>query len=461
MDRLRRKIDQYLIDWKNSNNKMPLIIKGARQIGKTNAIRNFGEKNYKTFIEINFAFQPEFKTIFEDGFVVDNIIKNITLKMPEIQINENDTLIFFDEMQECVSTATSLKAFREDGRYDVICSGSLMGINYKEIESNSVGNKEDYIMHSMDFEEFLWAKGYKEEQIEDLYKCMVEVKPLSTTQYSVMLSNFKDYMVVGGMPAIVNQFIINKNFSGILKMQQQILLDYEEDITKYAGGLDKTKILNCYKKIPVFLGNENKKFQISKIADGARNREYVGVIDWLSSAGIVNVSYSLEQPSLPLKGNYNPDNYRLYFADTGLLIGSLEEEVQQDLRNNENMNTYKGALYENIVGDMLVKAGGALYENIVGDMLVKAGYDLYFYKDDSKKQEMDFFVRDTNSLIPVEVKANDNATASLNNLIDSEKYKDIKYGIKLCNKNIGFNGKFYTFPYFLTFLLKRYLKEKR
>ena len=424
---------------------MPLIIKGARQIGKTNAIRNFGEKNYKTFIEINFAFQPEFKTIFEDGFVVDNIIKNITLKMPEIQINEHDTLIFFDEMQECVSTATSLKAFREDGRYDVICSGSLMGINYKEIESNSVGNKEDYIMHSMDFEEFLWAKGYKEEQIEDLYKCMVEVKPLSSTQYSVMLSNFKDYMIVGGMPAIVNQFMANKNFSGILKMQQQILLDYEEDITKYAGRLDKTKILNCYKKIPVFLGNENKKFQISKIADGARNREYVGVIDWLSSAGIVNVSYSLEQPSLPLKGNYNPDNYRLYFADTGLLIGSLEEEVQQDLRNNENMNTYKGALYA----------------NIVGDMLAKAGYDLYFYKDDSKKQEMDFFVRDTNSLIPVEVKANDNATASLNNLIDNDKYKDIKYGIKLCNKNIGFNGKFYTFPYFLTFLLKRYLKEKR
>ena len=444
MDRLRRKIDQYLINWKNSSNKMPLIIKGARQIGKTNAIKNFGEKNYKTFIEINFVFQPEFKTIFKDGFTVDNIIKNITLKMPEIKLNENDTLIFFDEMQECVSTATSLKAFREDGRYDVICSGSLMGINYKEIESNSVGNKEDYVMHSMDFEEFLWAKGYKEEQIEDLYKCMLETKPLSTVQYEVMLSNFKDYMIVGGMPAIVNQFIKNKNFSGILKMQQQILIDYEEDITKYAGGLDKTKILNCYRKISVFLGNENKKFQISKIANGARNREYVGVIEWLSNAGIVNICYAMEQASLPLKGNYNPDNYRLYFSDTGLLIGSLDEEVQKDLRNNENMNTYKGALYE----------------NIIGDMLVKAGYGLYFYKDDSKKIEMDFMVRDINSLIPVEVKANDNATASLDNLINSNRYSDIKYGIKLCNKNIGFNGKFYTFPYFLTFLLKRYLKEK-
>lgn len=444
MERLKRKIDDYLIQWKKNKNRLPLIIKGARQIGKTNAIRNFGNNNYKTFIEINFALQPQFKTIFEEGFEVNNIMKNITLKMPELELYENSTLIFFDEMQDCISTATSLKAFREDGRYDIICSGSLMGINYKEIESNSVGNKEDYIMCSLDFEEFLWAKGYKEEQINDLYKHMIDLKPLSSIQYDVMMSNFKEYMIVGGMPAIVNQFVKNKNFSGILKMQQQILLDYEEDITKYAGGLDKTKILNCYRKIPVFLGNENKKFKISKISDGARNREYIGVIEWLSNAGIVNVCYAMEKACLPLKGNYNPDNYRLYFADTGLLIGSLDEEIQDDLRNNENMNTYKGALYE----------------NIVSDMLVKEGYDLYFYRDDRKKIEMDFMVRDKNSLIPIEVKANDNATISLNNLINNNLYKDIKYGIKLCNKNIGFNGKFYTFPYFLTFLLKRFLKEK-
>ena len=444
MKRLKRKIDNYLIEWKNNKNRLPLIIKGARQIGKTNAIRNFGNNNYKIFIEINFALQPHFKTIFEDGFEVDNIIKNITLKMPNIEIEEHNTLIFFDEMQDCISTATSLKSFKEDGRFDVICSGSLMGINYKEIESNSVGNKEDYIMKSLDFEEFLWAKGYNDNQIYDLYQHMIELEPLSNMQYDVMMSNFKEYMIVGGMPAIVSMFIENKNFSGVLKMQQQILLDYEEDITKYAGGLDKTKILNCYRKIPVFLGNENKKFQISKIADGARNREYVGIVEWLANAGIVNISYAMEQACLPLKGNYNPDNYRLYFADTGLLIGSLDEEVQEDLRNNENMNTYKGALYE----------------NIVSDMLVKAGYDLYFYKDNSKKIEMDFMARDKNSLIPIEVKANNNSTISLNNLINSNLYKDIKYGIKLCNKNIGFNGKFYTFPYFLTFLLKRYLKEK-
>lgn len=445
MERLKRKIDNYLVEWKNNPNRLPLIIKGARQIGKTNAIRNFGVNNYKVFIEINFVLNPEFKTIFDRTFNVDEILKEITLRRPEIEIIPNDTLIFFDEMQECVSTATSLKAFREDGRYDVICSGSLMGINYKKIESNSVGNKEDYILHSMDFEEFLWAKGFKAEVIDDMLNSMINLVPLSTTMYDVMLENFKEYMITGGMPAIVNSFIENKNFSGILRMQQQILLDYEEDITKYAEGLDQSKILTVYKNIPVFLGNENKKFQITKIQDGARNREYIGVLDWLDRAGIINICYSLDQVSLPLKGNYNPNNYRIYFGDTGLLIGSLDEEAQEDLRKNQNFNTYKGAIYE----------------NIIADMLVKQGYDLYFYKNEKGTIEMDFFIRDKDSLIPVEVKANDNSTISLNNLVDNERYKDIKYGIKLCNRNIGFNGKIYTFPYFMAFLLKRYLKENK
>lgn len=443
MKRLKRKIDNYLIEWKQNSDRLPLIVKGARQIGKTNAIRYFGENNYKVFVEINFVLNPEFKSIFDRSFNVNEIIKEITLRRPELEIIPNETLIFFDEMQDCPSTATSLKAFREDGRYDVICSGSLMGINYKKIESNSVGNKEDYTLRSMDFEEFLWAKGYKDDVINEMLECMIELRPLSKTMYDVMLENFKEYMVIGGMPAIVSKFIENKNYSGILKMQQQILLDYEEDITKYAGGLDQSKILTVYKNIPVFLGNENKKFQITKIQDGARNREYIGVLNWLDRAGIVNISYALEDVCLPLKGNYNPNNYRIYFGDTGLLIGSLDEEAQEDLRKNQNFNTYKGAVYE----------------NVVADMLVKQGYNLYFYKSEKGTLEMDFFIRDISSFVPIEVKANDNRTVSLNNLIDSDKYKDIKYGIKLCNKNIGFNGKFYTFPYFMGFLLKRYMQQ--
>ena len=445
MPRLKRKIDKYLIDWKNDKNRLPLIVKGARQIGKTESIENFGKNNYENLVEINFILQKQYKSIFDDGFEVDTIIRNISLINPNFNFTPGKTLIFFDEIQDCINVTTSLKAFNIDDRYDVICSGSLMGINYQEIESNSVGNKQDYEMYSMDFEEFLWAKGYKENQIEEMYSYMQKNQPLPKVMYSVMLENFKEYMIVGGMPAIVNRFVEQNNYSGILNMQRQILLDYEEDITKYAGGLDKGKILNVYRKIPVFLGNENKKFQISKIEHNARNREYVGVIDWLANAGIINISYCMEQPALPLKGNYNPDNYRLYFKDTGLLVASLDDEAGEDLRINKNYNTYKGALYE----------------NIVGEMLVKGGYSLYFYKNEKGTLEMDFFIRDKDSLIPIEVKANDNETISLKKLIESDKYKDIKYGIKLCNKNIGFNGKFYTFPYFLTFLLKRFVKENK
>ena len=442
--RLKRKVDNFLLSWKNDKTHLPLIIKGARQIGKTDAIEHFAKNNYKSVVEINFVLQKQFKSIFDDGFEVDTIIKNISFINPNFEFIPGETLLFFDEIQDCINCATSLKSFRIDGRYDVICSGSLMGINYHEIESNSVGNKQDYEMYSMDFEEFLWAKGYKEEQIEDLYEHMKNCEPLSQLEFDVMLNNFHEYMIIGGMPAIVRTFIENKNYSGILNMQKQIIKDYEEDITKYAHGLVQGKILNVYRKIPVFLGNENKKFQISKVKDGARNREYIGTIEWLDNAGIINISYCLDQVSLPLRGNYNPDNYRIYFRDTGLLIGNLDDEVQDDLRSNKNFNTYKGAIYE----------------NIVADMLVKSGYSLYFYKNKKGTIKIDFIVRDKDSLIPIEVKAEDGSVISLNNMISSNSFKDIKYGIKLCNKNIGFNGKFYTFPYFLTFLLRDYLKGK-
>ena len=405
---------------------------------------HFANDNYKEVININFVEQSKFKYIFDDGYDVDKIIKNISVIDNSFKFIPGKTLIFFDELQDCPKCATSLKFFKIDGRFDVICSGSLMGINYDEIESNSVGYKEDYDMNSMDFEEYLWAKGYDEKFIDDIYKNMLETRPLSKLVMNVLEENFKEYIILGGMPKVVATFIENRNFSGILELQRQLLLDYEEDITKYAYGLDQGKILNVYNKISVFLGKENKKFQISKVSEGARNREYVGVVDLLNRAGIINICYCMNEVSLPLKGNYNPDNYKIYFKDTGLLIASLDDEVQDDLRANKNFNTYKGAIYE----------------NIVGDMLVKEGYQLYFYRNEKSTVEMDFFLRDRDSLIPIEVKASDNATKSLKKMIDNEKYSDIKYGIKLCNKNIGFNGQFYTYPYFLTFLLKRLLKEK-
>lgn len=437
---IKRKIDRFLKEWKKRSGHKPLIVKGARQIGKTFSIESFAKENYTHTISINFVLQPKFRAIFDDGYEVESIVKNITLLEPSATMEPGSTLIFFDELQQQPSAATALKSFCIDGRYDVICSGSLMGLNYNEIESNSVGYKEDYTMRSLDFEEFLWAKGYGSELTDGLCEKMRSVTPLSTNEMSVLSAAFGDYMITGGMPAVVSSYIENGHFGGVLVLQRQLLLDYAEDITKYAHGLDKGKIKNIYNHIPVFLAQPNKKFQISKVGRNARNRDYIGTVDWLRDAGIVNVCHCLDTVSLPLRGNYIATNYKLYYHDTGMLIASLDEEAQADLRENRNFNTYKGAIYE----------------NVVGEMLVKQGYDLYFYRNEKSTIEMDFFIRNADSLIPVEVKAQDGATKSLNRLIDdNENYPDIKFGIKLCNKNIGFNGKFYTFPYFLTFLIKK------
>ncbi len=444
MELLKRKIDEILAEWKKDPDHKPLIVKGARQIGKTESIRLFARQNYKSIIEINFALQKQYLDIFNGGFEVDTILRAISFHNPYFEFIPGETIFFFDELQACPNCATSLKSFKLDGRFDVICSGSLMGISYKQIESNSVGFKEDLEMHSMDFEEFLWAKGYRSDQIDELFDHMIQLQPLSPAEMNVFTEAFHEYMTVGGMPEIVNTFVRQKNYGGILKMQRQILLDYEEDITKYAEGLDQARILNVYRKIAVFLGKDNKKFQISKVSSGARTRDYIGTVEWLENAGIINRCYCLSQPELLLKGNFEPNNYKLYYADTGLLIASLDDEAQEDLRNNRNFNTYKGAIYE----------------NVMAEILVKQGYSLYYWKNEKGTIEMDFFVRDHDSLIPVEVKAVGGTSLSLSKLIERESFSDIRYGIKFSGSNIGFNGKFYTFPWFLAFLLKRYLSRK-
>lgn len=388
--------------------------------------------------------EPKYKTILSDGYEVDEIIKNISLLDPSKKFVPDETLIIFDELQEFPDIATSLKAFKIDGRFDVICSGSLLGINYKKIHSNSVGYKTDYEMFSMDFEEFLWDKGYSEEHIADILKHMLSGKPFSETELEVYKKLFLEYCVLGGMPAVVRIYIEKNVFTDTLNIQRQIQMDYEEDIRKYAEGLDQTKIVSVYRNVPAQLAKENKKFQLSKIDKRARSREYTGCIAWLEDAGVVSVCYCLHFPELPLKGNYDDSKFKLYYPDTGLLIASLDEEAQEDLRANKNLGVYKGALYE----------------NFVAEAFVKQGLGLYYYKKENATLEEDFFVRTKSELVPVEVKANNNRSKSLRQLIDNETYSDIHWGIKLADSNVGIENGIYTFPYFCTFLLKRYLAVK-
>ena len=439
---LKRKIDDFLLKWKADNDRKPLIVKGCRQIGKTESIRHFAKvAGYDSFIEINFVKEEKYKKIIVDGYTASAIIKNISLLDPSKRFIDGKTLIFFDEITEFPDIATSLKFFKEDGRFDVICSGSMLGVNYKTIESNSVGYKTDYEMYSLDFEEFLWAKGYKEDVIEDMLLHMKTFTPFNELEMSVYHGIFLDYVVLGGMPAVVKDYIQKGTFEGSLDTQHQLIADYKEDIRKYAQGVYQTRILNVFNSIASQLAKENKKFQISKVEKNARFRDYRGCAEWLVDAGIVNACYCLNDVELPLSGNYDTDKFKLYFCDTGLLVSLLDEESQEDLRANKNLGVYKGALYE----------------NIVSEALVKTGYKLYYYKKENATLEEDFFIRSANNLIPVEVKAQGGRSKSLRTLISSDKYSDIAYGFKLSANNIGYSEQIYTFPYFCTFLLKRFM----
>lgn len=443
MTYLKRKVDNYLLNWKTDPNKKPLIIKGSRQVGKTESITRFGHLNYKSIIYINFVEEPNYKMITTDGYKAQDIIRNISRIDPSKQFIENDTLIIFDELQDFPDIATSLKFFKIDGRFDVICSGSLLGINYQSIESNSVGYKTDYEMFSLDFEEFLWAKGYDESTIQEMLEHMIQLKSFNEIEMSIYSSLFLDFCILGGMPAVVREYIEKGTFEGSIDIQKQLVADYKEDIRKYADGMDQTRITNVFNHIPVQLAKDNKKFQITKVASNARFRDYRGCIEWLKDAGIINICYCMQFPELPLKGNYDESKYKIYFADSGLLVAMLDDEAQENLRVNKNLGVYKGALYE----------------NIVGEALVKAGYDLYYYKKDNSTSEQDFFVRNKENLIPVEVKATNGTARSLRTLIASNHYPDIQFGIKFISGNIGLSNNIYTFPYFCAFLLKKYLTK--
>ena len=334
---LKRKIDAFLSSWKEDADRKPLIVKGPRQVGKTESIKKYADANYESVVEINFYEEPKYKSIINDGYSAADIIKNISLLDPSKSFIEGKTLLFFDEIQELPEIATSLKFFKTDGRFDVICSGSLLGIHYKRIESNSVGYKTDYEMYSMDFEEYMWALGYGDNFIEDMLSHMTELKPFSDVEFKVFDRLFLDYCVLGGMPAVVRDFTEKKSFEGSLATQRQLMLDYEEDIRKYAEGLDQSKILSVFRSIPAQLAKDNKKFQFSKVSRSARAKDYAGCIEWLNDAGLINICYCLNFPELPLKGNYDSNKFKIYLRDTGLLISMLDEEAQDDLRANQNL----------------------------------------------------------------------------------------------------------------------------
>ena len=400
MTHLKRKADIFLEKWKADPDRLPLIIKGARQVGKTESIREFAKKHYSSVIEINFALQRKYRDIFNDGFEVDNIIKNITLHDPSLNIISGETLIFFDEMQDCVSCATSLKSFNQDRRFDVICSGSLMGINYGEIESNSVGNKEDYEMYSMDFEEFLWAKGNT--AVMPAIKAAFESrKPLGNAVHRKIMQIFREYIAVGGMPQAVSAYVNGESYASIDRVKQGILSLYEDDLRKYDDE-EREKASLVFKTIPKQLSDHEMHFTFSEINTNARYVNYVESVEFVAESMMGNRCANVTMPDVLLELYSDRSNFKLYMGDTGLLVSQLIREGE------ETEDIYRALIYDKLSSNL-----GMIFENIVAQMLKAGGRELFFHEykyvpegtETEKKYEIDFLIVKNKKICPIEVKS--------------------------------------------------------
>ena len=430
---LKRKIYQSLIEWKKQTEKMCLVVKGARQVGKTFIIDKFARENYENYVYINFDENPGYKVIFDGDLDVNKLIKQISLRVPNVSLVPHKTIIFLDEIQNCPNARTALKFLALDKRFDVIASGSLLGINYKEVESFPVGYTEQLEMYSLDFEEFLWANGIEEQSILDVKEFFDKKEVVPQAMHERMMELFKEYIVVGGMPRVVNDFVKNHNFANVLKIQKAIISDYEDDIAKYADGSEKAKARACFLSIPKHLSKDYKKFRYSLVMPSGSSRKYAGSLMWLYDAGIINFCHNLEIPQLPLEGNSKSDTFKVYMRDTGLLVAMLDEGTQEDIIDG-NLGIYKGAIYENIIGDILAKKGKKLY-----------------YFEYNSTLEVDFFIRYERVITAIEVKSSGNSKSkSLETLM--EKY-GVKKGIKLAPSNYGKKGEIDIFPIYMAMFL--------
>ena len=430
---LKRKIFDDLIKWKSKSEKQCLMIKGARQVGKTYIIEKFAEISYRNTITLNFVQNPAYKVIFDGDLDSESILKQITLRVRGATFVPGETLLFLDEIQECPRARTALKFLSQDRRYDVIASGSLLGINYKEVPSFPVGYVEHLEMHSLDFEEYLWANGIVEASIADIKDCFLMKKAVPAAMHERMMELFREYIVVGGMPRVVDEFTSTNNFANALKIQRGILLDYEDDIAKYAKDSEKAKARACFLSIPKHLSKDYKKFQYSLVEQGGTARKYGGSLSWLYDANIINFCHNLSLPELPLEGNSRSDQFKVYMRDTGLLIAMLEDGSQEDIIDG-NLGIYKGAIYENIIADIFTKSGKKLY-----------------YFEQNNKLEIDFFIRLDKAATAVEVKSADNTRSKSMDAVLS-KFSGL-HGIKLSSKNVGGTDNFDSFPLYMAMFL--------
>lgn len=441
---LKRKMLDYLFKWKKTKNQECLLIKGARQVGKSFIVDVFGEQQYAHYISINFYESPELKTIFADKLDADSIYKQITLLMPGKRIVPGETLLFLDEIQQCPQARTALKFLAIDGRCDVVASGSLLGLQYKTEESEDDSDENEYStpvgyerqveMLPLDFEEYLWAQGYTEEAIAHLREYFDACEAVPASVNTAMLAKLREYVAIGGMPAVVQAFADTQDFQVAFSELTKILETYKDDIAHYAKPTDRVKARDCYLSLPRQLAKENTRFRYSVVSKGSSARKYVSSVDWLRDAALVRYCRCVSTPLFPLRAYEETDKFRLYANDTGLLVAMYGFQMMSAVVNN----TLKGPMK------------GGLYENLIACMLLASGKNLNYWTSKNGSREIEFLIEEDASIVPIEVKAGRGSTISLNELLENE---DIKKGYKLIAGNAGVDKKKVTLPLYMAMFL--------
>ena len=438
---LKRKMYDRLLEWKKNKGTECLLVKGARQVGKTYLVRQFGANEYESFIEINFHMQSNLKAIFEGELSSEEIFKRITANIPGVKLIHGKTLLFLDEIQKCANARTALKFLAQDERFDVIASGSLLGLAYgqdadkevKEVDSIPVGYEKPLMMYSLDFEEFLWAYGYNDDTIDYLrrfYDSKEKIPTEINEKYDMIL---REYLVVGGMPEVVANFMEYKDFGKVQEIQDKILSSYADDISQHAKGAEKVKVRKCYDSIPRQLARENRKFKYSEVESKATARKFGDSVQWLHDANMAYICCNSSMPMLPLKAYEKENEFKLYINDTGLLMAMFGFATKQALLN----------------GKLKGPAKGGIYENFAAETLSKSGYSLHYYKHDDNS-ELEFVIEKDGEVVPIEVKAGNTATKSLNKFIEDFE-PSVAY--KLISGNIGMNETKLSLPHYLAMFI--------
>jgi predicted AAA+ superfamily ATPase len=444
---LKRKIESVLTEWKKSKNKKPLVIKGIRQCGKTYIVQKFAKENYENVVYVNFILEPDKKSAFSGSIDVDTIILNLSALIPNSRFIKEKTCIILDEIQECKEARTALKSFQIDGRFDVISTGSLLGVRGYENrrkegqDSIPVGYETIIEMYPLDFEEFLWANGINNKVIDSVKSCFEKETVVPEGIHNAMMELLYRYVIVGGLPEVVNTFLETKNIELTYQLQRNLIAEYEEDMIKYADNSDKVRIRECFESIPKQLAKENKKFQYSVVRKGGRSSQYIGSIQWLEDAGLVKRCYNTQITELPLEGNAIKDCFKLYTTDIGLFVAMLDYGTQADILKG-NLLAYKGSIFENLIADFLCKSGQKLY---------------YFQKDSGL--ELDFLVRYKGECVVIEVKAKSGKTKSLKTVLKNKNIYHVNHAIKLGKYNIGREEEMLTIPLYMGFLIQDTLSD--